>query len=618
VNWNEISQRLAQETEAIAGMLLPNGRRVGPEFVAGSVDGEAGDSLKVRIAGNKAGIWKDFADGKGGDLIDLWAAARGLSLKEAFTEASAYLGISAPKLSTAPKRAYIRPVKPETTKAAGRVLAYLTNERKLSPETIEAFKVRATPEDDAIIFPFLRDGELVNTKHLKLARDANGKKKTWQAADAEPCLFGWHLIPDDSKSVLIVEGELDAMSLAEYGLAALSINQGAGNHQWIDCDFDRLERFQEIFLWFDNDDAGQKGAKEVANRLGLDRCRIVRFRLKDANEALQQGVTIDEIGEALGAADRIEPEDLRTPNFYADEVVAMFANGHLDTAGVELPWPAWRDKVRLRSAELSIWTGINGHGKSDALGHVLLHLVKQGERVCLFSGEMKPERVLYRLVMQACAMNRPTEGFIRAAHEWMTDEIWLYNHVGSVRQDRLLEAFRYAAKRYRVTHFVVDSLMKCGIDEDDYKGQKAFADRLCDFKNEFDVHVHLVAHARKGESEDRAPGKLDVKGTGAISDLADNVFTVWRNKRKEFAGADPADEDSRLYCHKQRATGYEGALRLWFDPNCRQFSDSSPWRARAYVDYQAAPNAPVVVHKSAAERPTDLAITTRNQPSIQE
>lgn len=132
--------------------------------------------------------------------------------------------------------------------------------------------------------------------------------------------------------------------------------------------------------------------------------------------------------------------------------------------------------------------------------------------------------------------------------------------------------------------------MKCGIDEDDYKGQKAFADRLCNFKNEFDVHVHLVAHARKGESEDRAPGKLDVKGTGAISDLADNVFTVWRNKRKEFAGADadPAEEDARLYCHKQRATGYEGALRLWFDRGCRQFSDSSPWRPRAYVEFHSA------------------------------
>ncbi|QUP53554.1 hypothetical protein GO998_07135 [Ralstonia syzygii] len=82
----------------------------------------------------------------------------------------------------------------------------------------------------------------MNTKHLKLEREPNGKK-TWQAASAEPCLFGWHLIPEDIKAVVITEGELDAASLYQYGVPALSVNQGAGNHQWIDSDFDRLERF---------------------------------------------------------------------------------------------------------------------------------------------------------------------------------------------------------------------------------------------------------------------------------------------------------------------------------------------------------------------------------------
>jgi twinkle protein len=588
VNWNEISTRLASEAEAIAGMLLPNGKRQGPEWVVGSTGGEAGESLKVRILGNKAGIWRDFSAAVGGDLIDLWAVTRGLSLKEAFEAARDYLGIVEPKMTT-PKRAYTRPPRPPVTKPVGRVLSYLTNERKLSIETIKAFKVGATKDDDAIIFPFLRDGELINTKHLALERDANGKKKTWQAADAEPCLFGWELVREDVKAVLIVEGEIDAMSLYQYGFDALSVNQGAGNHQWIDSDFDRLERFQEIFLWFDNDDPGQKGAREVASRLGLDRCRIVDFRLKDANEALQQGVTLEEIAEAIAAAKRIEPADLRTPDAYLDEVLSMFLDDPLELSGAALPWPAWSNRVRLRGAELSVWTGINGHGKSDVLGQVILDLIKQGQRACIFSGETKPSMLLYRMVVQACATSHPTGPFIRAAHAWLNGALWVYDHVGSVDQEKLFEAFRYAAKRYRVTHFVVDSLMKCGIAEDDYKAQKAFVDRLCDFKNEFDAHVHLVAHARKGEDEHKAPGKLDVKGTGAISDLADNVFTVWRNKRKELDTEGRGDEeDTRLYCNKQRATGYEGALRLWFDTNSRHFTQRADWHPRAYFDFSDA------------------------------
>ncbi|WP_416047935.1 toprim domain-containing protein [Cupriavidus basilensis] len=586
MNWNEISNRLALEAEAIAGMLLPNGKRQGPEWVAGSVDGEEGDSLKVRITGNKAGVWKDFAAGHSGDLIDLWAATRGLNLREAFEAARSYLGVSAPKFA-APRRVYSRPARPPVTKPAGRVLAYLMNERKLSLETIQAFKVGASKDDDTIIFPYLRDGELVNVKHLALQRDPAGKKKTWQAADAEPCLFGWDLIPDAAKAVLITEGELDAMSLYEYGVPALSINQGAGNHQWIDSDFDRLERFQEIWLWFDNDEAGQKGAKEVANRLGLDRCRIVKFRLKDANEALQQGVTDEEITQVLDSAERIEPADLRTPDAYLKEVLALFHDGPVNETGAALPWPAWHDKVRLRPAELSIWTGINGHGKSDLLGQVMINLVREGERVCIFSGEIKPAKLLRHLIIQACATSTPTDPFVSAANAWMSGAIWLYDRVGSVDPDSLLEAFRYAAKRYRVTHFVVDSLMKCGIDEDDYKAQKAFVDRLCNFKNEFDVHVHLVAHPRKAENEDKVPGKLDVKGTGVISDLTDNVFTVWRNKRKELQDTpDPNEEDARIYCHKQRATGYEGALRLWFDANSLHFRQRSDWRPKPYFEFQ--------------------------------
>jgi twinkle protein len=589
LNWQEISQRLAHDVEAVASMLLPNGKRKGPEYCVGSIGGEDGDSLKVRLTGNKAGLWKDFATGDAGDLIDLWAAVRGMTKKDAFEACREYLGVSAPVFA-APAKTYARPPKPPASKPKGDVLDYLTRVRQLAPETIDAFKVAATKEDDAIIFPFLRDGELVNVKHLALARDPNGKKRTWQASNAEPCLFGWDLIPDDTKSIVITEGEIDAMSLYQYGFPALSVNQGAGNHQWIDTDFDRLERFQDIFLWFDNDDAGQKGAREVAARLGIERCRIVGHRLKDANEALQQGVDRDEIIETVAAAKRIEPADLRTPLSYVEEVVAMFAGPSIATTGATLPWPGLQDRIRLRPAELSVWTGINGHGKSDLLGHVMVDLIKQGERVCVFSGETMPRKLLYRLIQQACATAAPTEGYVRAAHGWLDGSLWIFDRTGNADQQALFEAFRYAAKRYRVTHFFVDSLLKCGLAEDDYTGQKRFIEQLCDFKNEFNVHVHLVAHARKGQDESRAPGKMDIRGGGALTDLPDNVFSVWRNKAKEAKGEPKGegDRDAEVQCLKQRATGDEPLMRLWFDHTCLQFKQSPTWHPKPYFQYSTA------------------------------
>jgi twinkle protein len=589
LNWHETSQRLAAEAETVVSMLLPNGKRKGPEFCVGSVAGEAGDSLKVRILGNKAGVWKDFATGEGGDLIDLWAAVRSMSKKEAFEASREYLGISVPPF-TSPAKAYVRPAKPAAKKPHGEVFDYLTRVRGFTPETIEAFKVGATAEDDAVIFPFLRDGDLINVKHLALEREPNGKKRMWQSKEAEPCAFGWDLISDDTQALVITEGEFDAMSAHQYGFPAVSANQGAGNQQWIDSDFDRFERFKTIFIWFDNDDAGQKGAREVAARLGIERCRIVSFRLKDANEALQKGVPYMEIAEALAAAKRIEPVDLRTPMSYVDEVVALFEGPQVHLTGATLPWPSLEDKARLRASELTLWIAINGHGKSDMIGHVAIDLIRQGERVCIFSGEIKPKVLLQRLTKQACATANPTEAYIRAAHAWFDGALWIFDKTGNADQNALFEAFRYAAKRYRVTHFFIDSLLKCGLDEDDYTGQKRFIEQLCDFKNEFNVHVHLVAHARKGQDESRPPGKMDIRGGAALSDLPDNVFSLWRNKAKEERGeeAGTGERDAELRCLKQRATGDEPLMRLWFDKASLQFKQSPNWHPKPYFQFSTA------------------------------
>ena len=59
---------------------------------------------------------------------------------------------------------------------------------------------------------------------------------------------------------MICEGELDALSLWQYGHPALSVFSGAGNLAWLENEYPNLERFDDIFICFDNDDAGKKGA----------------------------------------------------------------------------------------------------------------------------------------------------------------------------------------------------------------------------------------------------------------------------------------------------------------------------------------------------------------------
>ncbi len=51
MNAAEISQRLAAEASTIASYLLPDGKKAGPEWKAGSKNGEEGNSLSVRLTG---------------------------------------------------------------------------------------------------------------------------------------------------------------------------------------------------------------------------------------------------------------------------------------------------------------------------------------------------------------------------------------------------------------------------------------------------------------------------------------------------------------------------------------------------------------------------------------
>lgn len=589
MNAAEISTRLAENAAAIAEYLLPRGKRHAGEWKAGSVAGEAGQSLSVRIAGAKRGLWRDFAADLGGDMLDLWCACRSQSLAEAMRDAKAYLGIR----DTMPERSakeYRRPQKPQCQTPKGPVVEWLLS-RGIEERTIAAFKIGEQLRDGKAyaVFPYLRDGELVNAKY----RNPADKRDMRQEAGAEPCLFGWHLIDPRQRVVAITEGEIDAMTLHQAGIPALSVNAGAGNHQWIETDWPRLERFSEILVCFDDDDAGRKGAAEVVQRLGTERCKVVKFGAKDANQWLADGACGEDFHAAIAEAKPLDPAELVPMVDVMASVKALFYPQHAADSDPMLRLGATTcEWFEFRAGELSVWTGYNGHGKSLLNNQVLLGLMEQGERVCVFSGEMAPAQQGKRMVKQATALDRPTPAYIDAVGEWLRDRAWLFNVLGSATVARLLEVFAYACRRYGIRHFVIDSLMMTDVPEDgpgSMSAQKAAVQKIADFAKRHGVHVHLIAHPRKGRDETQAPGKLDVAGSSKITDAADNVFTVWSARREE-SEPETDQPDACLELHKQR-NGDVQHKKLWlfFNRNCLQFCTSSRRRPHTYVAFDGKP-----------------------------
>jgi len=591
----EIAERLSQEAEDIAAMLLPNGKRDGGEWKAGSVDGEEGKSLSVRIAGGKAGVWKDFATGEGGDLLDLYCAVNNCPIADGLKWAKNRLGIRDVHMQGSYKT---KPTvqRPKCNRPKSAVLEWLTTERKLSESAIEAYRIAES--DREVIFPYLdSEGELTFIKH----RSIDDKHKMRVGKGSIASLFGWQAVPDAAREVVICEGELDAPSWWMLGYPALSVPNGAQGSTWIENEYENLERFDVIYLAFDSDEAGKKAVPGIVDRLGRERCRVIELTsFKDANDLIRAGINALQAQEIVSRARTLDPEELKPARDFDEKVFDILSGKQLGEAGYMLPWAKGRG-IRLRNGEVILLAGVNGHGKSEGAGHILAEMMNQDVRGCLASMEFKPERALARLVRQLSGVRTPSREYHSSINNWLDGKLWVFDVVGSAKADRIIDVFTYARRRYGIEFFIIDNLAKCGFAEDDYNGQKKFVDKLTDFAKEHDVIVLLVLHMRKKEDESRAAGKMDIKGTGAITDMADTVLIWWRNKKKEESQriADATGEqldseiagkpDAMCICEKQRNGEDEPRLTLWFDRDSHQFLETSASRPKMYVRYSAAP-----------------------------
>lgn len=238
-------------------------------------------------------------------------------------------------------------------------------------------------------------------------------------------------------------------------------------------------------------------------------------------------------------------------------------------------------KFDIRESEMTVWAGPNGQGKSMVTTQVGLSMCEQGQTVCLASVEMKPHKTLERMACMAYGTNDLTPRMVDDFMSWTNGRLWMYDHVGSVDPKEMVGVVRYAVTELGIQQFVVDNLQKCIVREDDYNGQKDFADRLFAIAKDSRSHVHLVHHTRK---VDGMPTKNDVKGASSITDLVDNVILVYRNMHKERV-ADGKEQvkkqeeyeqimnqpDVYLDLVKQRHSGFEGCFGYWKSSECPQF-----------------------------------------------
>lgn len=236
--------------------------------------------------------------------------------------------------------------------------------------------------------------------------------------------------------------------------------------------------------------------------------------------------------------------------------------------------------------DVTVWSGKRGEGKSTAMNQMLLHAADQNCKVCLYSGELRKERVKDWLYLQAAGPDNVVErhdetgriwyavpGNVRQELDaWLDKRFFLYDITIAAAhdEDRIMSIFEYAARRYGCNVFAIDNLMTTNFkrlrDADYYRAQSSFVGRCQAFAKAFNAHVHVIAHPRKVEGKEL--GGDDIGGSGDIGNRADNILTVHRLSEKQVK---EYGYDTGLSLIKSRWTGDRAKVALKFEPKSHRF-----------------------------------------------
>jgi twinkle protein len=614
MDWLQIEKQLCERAEEVCRHLLPEGKRDGAEYVCGDVAGSKGKSLKINL-GRKLGTWTDFADaGKGGKtLMSLWCEVRNAPFRDCIAEAKRFLGIQDDQHKRFSNYLSEKPPRPPVDHSrdwltvpqawpkcqplteGGAVWKYLVEERKIEPMILALFDVREmiSRNEWVMVFPYyLPKAESLTVqigiegprqpdwlKFEALNREVvDGKKQKRQFTTIGPqkCLWGCQLIEDPiykmARSVILCEGEKDALSWSAWGCSAWSImpvsipfgakwksktgNAPSPNREWIDSCWEWLQFFETIYVAMDCDEKGHQVAMDVIQEIGPRRCRMVFMpkkadgtHFKDANECLQAGLHSEVMKQCLDKAIDFPPKKVVTVEEYRAELRKEIFERDSDP-GLTLPFSF---PFKIRPAELTVWTGIEKSGKSTMLSFVLMNLLAQGERGLVASLEVKAVKslskwarqafggyIFKREVLQECEDEQEKgryltlcQGQFERTCDWLGRSLWLYDHTGIAPWREILEDFRWARYRFGITQFVVDNMMKLGILKDDYTQQSECVSAFTQFAMETDAHVHMVVHQNKNEGhKGREGGKRSVAGAFEIIAHAHNIVEVTRDELK--------------------------------------------------------------------------------------
>lgn len=468
--------------------------------------------------------------------------------------------------------------------------------RRLSAETCR-FYGYLTSDNGTEVANYVKDGVLVGQK-LR----AKDKRFACVGEMTSPPLFGQHLWRVGGKRLVITEGEIDCLTIAqaqECKWPVVSIPTGAaGAVAAIKNNYEFVASYEEIVVCFDNDDAGRKAAKAVSDILPPGKVKIACLPRKDANE-----MWMESEGRALITA--LWEAQVHRP----DGILHVKDVAHTGASNCEVwefPWPVLTDYlIGQRAGEITLWTSGTGSGKSTIIRELALSHLSQNRAVGMIMLEESPSETVDDIV--SLLLNKP----VRRTHALrslnrlrqstgkpelqsdfdssMTDEeytqarvgvdalpLYIYDHMGSSSYENLISRIEYLAVALGCKTVILDHITAAvsGLlaNSDDGGSERLMIDemmkKLRSVAERTGVHIDIISQLRKPSSgkgyEEGARITLqDLRGSGSLSSVPNTVIALERDRQS----TDPFTANTTVVrVLKNRFTGQSGiASALHYD-----------------------------------------------------
>lgn len=389
-------------------------------------------------------------------------------------------------------------------------------------------------------------------------------------------LFGQHLWRDEGKMVVVTEGEIDAMSVAQaQGLRwpVVSIPDGAASApKSIAKAAGWLEGFDRIVLMFDMDDAGREAAKKSARLLTPGKAFIAQLPLKDANEMVKAGRS-RELTDAAWDARVYRPDGIIRVMDHLDAALEPPSYGY--------PWPhrgLTEATYGIRRGELYGWGAGVGAGKTTEFKQLIASTIAPQRLMPDYSGlevlgvdkprkagtlllEENARRKTIKTIggmLMGKRVHKPgvefdAEELRRILEEEVHPYLYLYDHFGAKDWDGVKDIIRHMVLGDGIKDVFLDNLTALlAFADDDRKALDVIMADMASMVEQHNFTLHFVSHLTTpdGTAHEEGGRVLAKQFTGgrSIARWSHNLFALERNQQEP-------EEPTTLRVLKEREFG---------------------------------------------------------------